>query len=62
MVSDSLLSEGTATGRDHFFSVSGGGAVPIALCGFSTEVSANVGEKFVAWSEFGDNGVGCETF
>ena len=61
MISDTLLSEGGATGRDHFFNVSGGGAVPIALCGFSAGVSANFGEEF-AWSESGENGVGCETF
>jgi hypothetical protein len=50
-----MLLERGATGRDHFFSVSGGGATLIALCGFSTE-------EFVAWSESKDNGVGCETF
>jgi hypothetical protein len=43
---------------DHFFSVSGGGAAPIALCRFSAGVSANVGKE----SESGYNEVGCETF
>lgn len=49
-----LILEGRAAGRDHFFSLSGGGAAPpIALCGSS----ANVNEEF-AWSEPGDNEVG----
>ena len=63
-----MLSEGGATGRDHFFSNSGKGAAWIALLGCSAGGSANVGEEF-ACEESGDNEVGsealflgCETF
>ena len=38
-----MLSEEGATGRDHFFSIIGGGA---ALLECSTGVSANAGEDF----------------
>ena len=58
-----LLEE--ATGRDHFFRLSGGGAALIAILGCSAGVSINIGEEF-ACSGFGDNEVGlfwgCETF
>ena len=51
-ISESLLLGGV-TGRDHFFSVSGGGAAPIALCG---GFSVNVSEE-LTWLESGDNEV-----
>ena len=56
-----MVLERGVIGRDHFFSVSGGGAAPIALPGCSARVSVIVGEES-AWSESGDNEVGCETF
>ena len=56
-----MVSERGVTGSDHFFSVSGGGAEPIALPGCSAKVCVIVSEES-AWSESGDNEVGCKTF